>query len=103
MSNEPGTYHLLVTLPETYGEEADEIADLLEKFLRTNTIQLDTAKDTVVHLTPETLPDRYMVNDRTQVHLTNEEADVVWAHLGGEPEGSDPEALRTLMDKLEAR
>jgi hypothetical protein len=55
MSNEPTTYHLLVTLHEAYGEEADQIAADLEDLLRRGV----GVSSSVTHLTPQTLPERY--------------------------------------------
>lgn len=64
MSNEPTTYFLLVELPGVYGETADHVAEELENFLQNESQILDrdemAYEPTVVHLTPETLPGRYI-------------------------------------------
>jgi hypothetical protein len=56
MSNEAQTYHLLITLPLTYGEEADAVVEATEAWLQRH----ENSLASVVHLTPETLPDRYI-------------------------------------------
>jgi hypothetical protein len=55
MSNAPGTYHVLVTLPDVTGEESDVIVEHLEARAR-----YVAPGATAEHLTPETLPDRYV-------------------------------------------
>lgn len=52
MSNEPNTYHVLVTLPDVTGEESDLIVAAVDDYLNTS--------GTAEHLTPETLPGRYI-------------------------------------------
>lgn len=49
MTNDPGTYRLLVTLPDVTGEEADEYAGHLERALTSNWTIDAVAGATVTH------------------------------------------------------
>ena len=73
MSNEPGTYYALITFPDVTGEESDSLISFAEYWI--NEHVHETA--TVVHLTPETLPDRYVERwklERTLEDLRTERA-----------------------------
>jgi hypothetical protein len=56
MSNYPDTYHALITFDDVTGEESDSLIAFAEYWIREHVHPTAT----VVHLTPETLPDRYI-------------------------------------------
>jgi hypothetical protein len=56
MTNEPQTYYAIVELPDVTGEESDSLIDFAEYWIREHVHETAI----VYHLTPETLPDRYI-------------------------------------------